>query len=107
MPAPVIRRVLDVSTSHLPEHLGSDVEAGLNGCQLAVCYRLDYGWLMWVPSDPEDSAYSTLGEPDDPDWDDDERIVLAIHKFARALDCDYVLFDSDGLTVDGLPTWEW
>src|SRR2546430_2506772 len=42
-----IRRVLDLSTTHLPEHLGSH---GLSGEDGVTAYDLDgYAWLMWLP----------------------------------------------------------
>ncbi len=41
---------------------------------------------MWVPPDPQAHA---VGHPDLPPE------VLAIQRYARALGCDYVLFDAD------------
>lgn len=33
--------------------------------------------------------------------------LAAIQRFARALDCSFILFDCDGDTVAGLPTFSW
>ena len=91
-----IRRVLDLSTAHLPEHLGSH---GLSSQDGVIAYDLDgYGWLMWVPPDPDSHAagYPTLPAQ-----------VLTIQRYARQRICDYVLFDQDADTIDDLPTWDW
>jgi hypothetical protein len=34
-------------------------------------------------------------------------VVLAIQRYARALDCDYVLFDADSEQVHDLSRWDW
>ncbi len=74
-----VRRFLDLSTAHLPEHLGSH---GLSGQDGVTAYEPTYGWLMWVPPDPQAHA---VDHPDLPPE------VLAIQRYARALGCDYVL----------------
>jgi hypothetical protein len=89
---PTIRKLLDLSTGHLRPHL-ADQLASTAG---VIAYRLEYGWLMWVPND---SAHAC-----------DERRpaeVLAIQRYARSHDCDYVLFDADADTVEDLPHWQW
>jgi hypothetical protein len=92
----VVRRLLDLSTAHLPEHLGS---SGLADSPGVVAYGTDFGWLMWVPPDPDElQAAMTDRIPD---------VVLAIQRYARSLDCDYVLFDSDAGRVKDLPVWDW
>lgn len=91
-----VRRFLDLSTGHLPQHLGT---SGLNGVDGVTAYEMPYGWLMYVPEEPVGSAA-----------DDEEgvpEVVLNIQIKARALGCDYVLFDADGPHVDDLPRWEW
>jgi hypothetical protein len=90
-----IRTVLDLSTAHLPEPLGSHGLADEDG---VIAYPLPYGWLMWVPPDPDEHA------ADHPDLPPD---VLTIQRYARRLGCDYVLFDRDAERVDDLPTWNW
>lgn len=61
--------------------------------------ELEYGWLMWVPSDPDDSAAL--------DADDIPLVILDVQLYARKHDCDYVLFDPDAEIDPNLPTWEW
>lgn len=90
-----VRRMLDLSTQHLPAGLGFD---GLGGAEGVTAFELPHGWLMWVPDDPHDQPRWRGQVPD---------VVLAIQLFARRHGCDYVLFDTDGPTVDDLPTWEW
>lgn len=93
---PVIRQFLDLATAHLPEQLG---RAGLDTVPGVIAHPTCYGWWMWVPNDPDDSALSS--EEPIPE------VVLAIQRYARALDCDYVLFDSDADRDDQLPAWDW
>jgi hypothetical protein len=92
----VIRRILDLSTQHLPPDLRQDRLTALPG---VVAYQLTHGWLLWVPHDPDDSA-RLMDEPvPEP--------VLEIQRYARRKRCDYVLFDADGHTDPALPTWDW
>lgn len=96
MGTPTIVQVLDLSTHHLPEDLGSD---GLGTVEGVVAYELPYGWLMWVPSDAEQMAEAR------------QRVrraeVLRVLEYAHRLGCRYVLFDSDADRVDDLPEWSW
>ena len=89
------RLILDLSTSHLPEHLGTD----LNAHDAVVAYNLEYGWLMWVPDDP-------VVDDDDPMGRVPSEVLL-IQLYARRWGCDYVLFDADGPVDPNLPAWEW
>lgn len=88
-----IRKMLDLSTAHLPESLGTDLTAEYG----VTAYRTEYGFLMWVPDDPSE-VNDDASVPSE---------VLIIQKYARALGCDYVLFDRDGPINPNLPTWEW
>lgn len=90
-----VRKFLDASTAHLPQNI----------CELLDSYdgviayeHGEYGWLLWVPDDVDEHATDYLDIPDE---------VLVVQRFARNLDCDYVLLDRDADRVDGLPTWEW
>jgi hypothetical protein len=96
---PRIIRVLDASTSHLPEQVCED----LNGWDGVIAYAVSnsddqYGWLLHVPQDPVAKADDSDGFPSE---------VLTLQRFARGLDCDYVLLDRDAEQVEGLPTWDW
>lgn len=98
-----IRSLLELSTAHLPQHLGDqDSETALDAQTGVVAHLIEHGWLLWVPTDPQETADSY---PDEKDAVPAE--VLAIQLYARANHCDYVLFDRDADVDDNLPTWEW
>jgi hypothetical protein len=90
-----IRTLLELSTAHLPEHLGSHRLSCEDG---VTAHRLPYGWLMWIPADPPAHAAGHPGLPPE---------VLTIQRYARARGCDYVLLDAGADTLAGLPTWDW
>lgn len=92
----LIRKFLDLSTSHLPESLG---KSGLSELDGVTTYEWEHGWLMWVPDDPD--AHAAGYEEPLPD------VVLNIQRYARARGCDYVLLDSDGHHCPDLPSWSW
>jgi hypothetical protein len=92
----VVRRVLELSTAHLPPAFGA---AGLDDVQGVIAFPTDRGFLMWVPDDPDDSHLATADPVPD--------VVLTIQRYARSLECDYVLFDADGHHADALPAWTW
>lgn len=94
---PAIRRALNLSTAHLPKHLGTP--GGLDAVAGVVAHATDVGFLLWVPDDPDQSAQVMI--------DSVPEVVLAIQRYARAWDCDYVLFDADADCVDDLPVWDW
>lgn len=91
-----IRRMLDLSTAHLPEHLGS--KPGLAAHRAIIADARACGWLLWVPDDPDVDAAEAGGVPEE---------VLVVQRYARRLGCDYVLFDADGPVNPELPAWEW
>ncbi|GLI03006.1 DUF5983 family protein [Phytohabitans aurantiacus] len=92
----MIRKLLYLSTAHLPEDLGA---FGLDTAPDVVAYGTDTGWLLWVPDDPDVTRITTT--------DPAPRVVRAIQQYARRLGCDYVLFDVHADIVDGLQTWDW
>jgi hypothetical protein len=92
----MIRKLLYLSTAHLPEDLG---QYGLDTAPGVFAYGTDTGWLLWVPDNPDDTS-TTTADPVPP-------AVRAIQRSARRLGCDYVLFDVHADLVDGLDTWDW
>jgi hypothetical protein len=94
-PVPVIRTFLDLSTAHLPEAVCDRLSAQPG----VVAYCTTQGWLMRVPDNPDEHALHS----DEPIPD----VVLSIQRYARAMDCDYVLFDADADQVGDLPAWQW
>ncbi len=89
------RRMLCLSTAHLPEGLLNS----LPWREDVVAWSAPYGIIMWVPDDPDDSA-----EADEPG---PEPQVLELQRFARGHHCDYVILDCDGPRIPELPVWEW
>lgn len=85
---------LGLSTGHLPP----DVLADLSGQPGVVADPYPYGYWMWVPDDPEDSA-TFEEEPPAPE-------VLKIQLVARQLGCDMVRFDVDGEFHPDLPVYD-
>lgn len=100
MPETSVRRLLDLSTGHLP----AAVCLTLSGFDGVVAYRTDYGWLLWVPGHGEDVD---LVNDHNADYDEIPAEVTAVQRYARALGCDYVLFDQDGPLNDDLKHWDW
>jgi hypothetical protein len=91
-----VRLFLDLSTDHLPRDPDDpDERVNPNSFDGVTAYRLRYGWLMWVPDDPDESA-AVMDEEVPPE-------ILTIQRYARRLGCDYVLFDDEARQVDDLP----
>lgn len=109
-PASRIIKVLDLSTAHLPESLMNGPIGPLNSIEGVIAYAHgEYGFLLWVPDDPQEHA-DDYPNPADDDVCSDEGVpaeVLAVQLYARGLGCDYVLFDRDADTNADLPTWDW
>ncbi|MFG1872108.1 DUF5983 family protein [Micromonospora arborensis] len=93
---PQIRKLLDLSIVHLPEQYSSEPLTGAPG---VTAYEMIYGWLMWVPDDPNES--SANGDEPVPNE------ILLIQLYARLYDCDYVLFDRGAEINADLPTYAW
>ena len=91
-----IRKMLDLSTFHLPE----EVFKNLSGYSGVVCYPITYGLLVWVPDDPIESFEVMPDEEIPPE-------VFHVMVYARSLGCDYVLFDRDAPIEAGLAIWSW
>lgn len=93
---PTILRVLDLSTRHLPEHLA---QTGLNAFDGVIADELAYGWLLWVPENPDQHA-ADYDDPIPPE-------VLAIQRYARSYRCDWVQLDRVATAVAALPSFDW
>ncbi|WP_040392553.1 DUF5983 family protein [Catelliglobosispora koreensis] len=91
---PSLRMFLDLATSHLPE----DVFQDLGGIKGVTAHGTAYGWLMWVPPNPDEHAGDYPAIPGE---------VLVVQRYARSHGCDYVLFDNSADTDPLLPAWDW
>lgn len=109
-PEAPVRKFLDLATCHLPESIMNGPIGPLNTIEGVIAYEHgEYGYLLWVPDDPQEHA-DDYPNPADEDVCSDEGVpaeVLAVQLYARSLDCDYVLFDRDADAIEALPTWEW
>lgn len=84
-----VRTFLDLSTGHLTV----ETRALLDSKDAPVpVHRNEHGWLAWVPTD-EANLQDTFYYPAD---------LVACFKHARALGCDYILFDCDAERDDAL-----
>lgn len=87
-----VRRFLDLSTGHLKPETRDQLDKGFApGALYPHCEG--YGWIMNVPD--------MIDEADKPGED----MQACIDK-ARALRCDYILFDRDAPEIDGLPLYD-
>lgn len=93
-----VRKFLDLSTEHLPPSMRANPY--VSSC-LTIYEWGDYGWMIWVPDDPDKWLADYPGEEHPPEE------LLAVQRFARQLDCDYILFDADGPREPALPYWDW
>ena len=97
MPTPdlPVERFADVSTAHLSPNdralLERYIETG--GADGLSCLVGRYGWLIYASSEPQAAEHASPG-------------LAAILDAARAQDCAYVLFDRDGLQIDGIQTYD-
>lgn len=93
---PRILRVLDASTSHLPE----DVCENLLSYQDVTAYDTNEGFLLYVPADiPAEIAEDDAEPAPEP--------LLALWRYAEQHNCTYILLDRDADLVPGLPTYGW
>ncbi|NHO43122.1 hypothetical protein GOB83_13225 [Acetobacter fabarum] len=97
MPTPdlPVERLADVSAAHLSPNdralLERYIETG--GADGLSCLVGPYGWLIYASSEPQAAEHASPG-------------LAAILYAARAQDCAYVLFDRDGLQIDGIQTYD-
>ena len=94
MSNPAIRKFLDLSTAHCPPAIRDNL-AETPG--IVTCPH-EYGFLLWVPDDPEENAKGDVEMP--------PAEMLLVQLYARRHDCDYVLFDADGPENDELALYE-
>lgn len=91
-PTPEIAKMWVLSTSHLRSSTCNEWLA--YKCHWSCVPKGEYGWFMYVPD--EIGFY-----PDVP-----HELVVIIH-LARAISAEWVMFDCDGPTYDGLVVHNW
>ncbi|MDR6954147.1 hypothetical protein J2X65_003515 [Ancylobacter sp. 3268] len=90
---PNIRRFLDLSTAHLKLETRGLWSTTFN--RPVHVHQIEYGFFVWAGTDEDDGT--------DDGWPTE---VAACRKLARSLDCDYLLFDADADTVEGLEVFD-
>ena len=85
-----VHNLLELSDRHLPADL-ADILPDLPG--VAATYTT-FGALVRVPATP---AATMTGLPAE---------LVALLRYAREVDCDYLLLDPDVEVDDDLPTWD-
>lgn len=91
---PYVRRFLDLSTGHLTPSTREmwDDEAE----RPAHVHTTEYGYFVWA------------GDADEEDTDDGwPADAVACRQRARALGCDYLLFDGAAGVIEGLTTYNY
>ncbi len=93
-PTERLRRFLDLSTGHLPasDRLFLEFSADPGRRDGIVAMAGTYGWFVYAHDDRCCEGISD--------------VLWAIFLKARALGCDYVLFDANGPELEGLPVFE-
>lgn len=97
---PKFFKMLDLSTNHLTEDLGQE----LNAIPGVIADHREYGWLLWVPEDIDDHVAEYSAEDAEHPIPD---VIVGIWRFAEKHGCQYVLFDSEADRVPDLPDYEW
>jgi hypothetical protein len=92
----MICQYLDASTAHLT---AAEMDlASADAATLPRCISHTYGAWVHVPSEPS-------FEP--PGLAECAPNLLAVIKYARARDCNWINFDADADECEGLPTFDW
>ena len=96
---PTIIKMLDLSTAHLPRRV-----LDTDGDGITACHPKSYGLFLWVPSDDGSFDPDPCGDGE-PEGDNDPA-VIEVRAYARALGCDWILFDADADETTDLPTYD-
>lgn len=88
-----VRKFLDISTGHLRPSTRDAIDAGAFSIT-AHPHPDGYGWFIYVPTDPAHFEEVEAMPPND---------LRRVLDYARAQDCDYVLFDRDAGPIADLP----
>jgi hypothetical protein len=94
-----ITKALCLSTAHISEKtankLDSTFHQGLRPLEISLWHHREFGYFM--PAYPG-------AEPDSHDLPED---LMACLKLAHMNGCEFLRLDSDGPTVEELPTYDW
>lgn len=94
-----IRQFLDLSTAHVSQETRLFLdEQNHDGFDTVWSAKTASGWIAYAAESAEHPRLLTHGVPAD---------LVAAFARARALGCDYILFDADADTDEVLMTFEW
>lgn len=97
MRSPDIRHFVVVSTAHLTARTARYLENTAVGEWPCVGGPYgDYGWFVYAHEENGHAGLDLI--PDD---------LFGVMTWARGEGAAYILFDSDGDTIDGLPSHDW
>lgn len=95
-PADEIHKMITLSPAHVSRETAAKIEARWRNEKLPVIYDKETsGWFFATNGHDQNDE---VGYPDD---------LRAILTYARARGCTWIMLDTDGPVVAGLPTWEW
>ena len=103
MSALEISKMLTLSTAHLRKGTMTEMDANdIDG--IVLWPKGEYGYFVWIPDVGIDRANNCPAPFEYPDAVPNE-LRLAL-EFGREHGCEFVCFDCDGDTVEGLVTYE-
>lgn len=92
-----IHKMLVLSTAHVMSSTADELEFGETKADWKPAFTREEGWVFYVPgASADDSRYN--------DAPNDIRMLI---EFARDQGVQWLMFDSDGPTVDNLEVYEW
>ena len=100
MPELEIAKVLVVSTGHVSKdeaELWNDDQGVGDDGQWSRGWARDWGWMLYLgmEKDTEDE-FAGVSEG-----------LRGVIETARLADCIWIMFDCDGPTIEGIPTYDW
>lgn len=97
-----IAKILVVSTGHISQdevELWNDNQGVGDDAQWTPSWSRDWGWMLYLGNEKNRDDYNNF-----------EGISEGLHgviETARLADCTWIMFDSDGPTIDKIPTYDW
>lgn len=93
-----ISKMLTISTAHIMERTGNELNEAINNAEAAIdlCIyeKKDYGFYVHIPED----------------WQDERNIPCDLKDCVKMADnngCEWLCLDRDGEIVGELPVYEW
>lgn len=94
---PFITKNMDTSTGHITSNDNKLLTENADDCPVTY-YKYEYGYLVFVPEQDEGKAALDFGF---------SKEFVSLLEIARKNQCKYLQLDSDGITYEDLPTFDW